>query len=235
MTEDTPPRVEVRRAANRFLTVAEGRTTRHSFSFDRHYDPANISFGFLLCNNDDLLEPGAGYPPHPHRDLEIVTWVLSGALRHEDSTGRGGVVVPGRVQRLSAGTGVVHSEVNDDPSPLRFVQMWVQPSDHGGTPSYDHADVSLGPGWTPLATGRGDGAVHLGNADASLYGARLRAGDAALLPDAPLLHLFVARGSVEVEGVGGLVEGDALRVHGDGGQRVTGRSEDTELLLWRMA
>ena len=233
MTEVGAPRVEVRRGADRFVTVAAGRTTRHSFSFDRHYDPANVSMGFLLCHNDDLLEPGAGYPPHPHRDLEIVTWVLTGALRHEDSTGRGGLVVPGRVQRLSAGSGVVHSEVNDDPSPLRFVQMWVQPASYGTPPSYDQADVALGPGWTPLATGRGDGAVHLGNPDASLWGARPGPGDALVLPDAPLLHLFVAGGSVEVEGAGTLADGDALRAHADGGRRVTG-VDAAELLLWRM-
>ena len=234
MTRPGAPRTEVRRGADRFVTVAEGRTTRHSFSFDRHYDPANVSMGFLLCHNDDLLEPGAGYPPHPHRDLEIVTWVLSGALRHEDSTGRGGLVVPGRVQRLSAGSGVVHSEVNDDPRPLRFVQMWVQPETSGSPPSYDQADVSLGPAWVPLATGHGDGAVGLGNPAASLLGARLDQGDTLVLPDAPLLHLFVARGAVEVEGVGELVDGDALRVHADGGHRVTARST-AELLLWQMA
>lgn len=234
MTGREAARAEVRRGADRSVTVAEGRTTRHSFSFDRHYDPANVSMGFLLCNNDDLLEPGAGYPPHPHRDLEIVTWVLSGALRHEDSTGRGGLVVPGLVQRLSAGSGVVHSEVNDDPSPLRFVQMWVQPAAYGASPSYDQADVLLGPAWAPLATGHGDGAVHLGNPEAALHGARLEPGDIVLLPDAPLLHLFVARGSCEVEGVGVLAEGDALRVHAGGGHRVSGSSGGAELLLWQM-
>jgi redox-sensitive bicupin YhaK (pirin superfamily) len=233
MTEVGAPRVEVRRSADRFVTVAEGRTTRHSFSFDRHYDPANVSMGFLLCHNDDLLQPGAGYPLHPHRDLEIVTWVLDGALRHEDSTGRGGLVVPGRVQRLSAGSGVVHSEVNDDPTPLRFVQMWVQPEAPGAAPSYDQADVSLGPAWTPLASGRGDGAVHLGNPGASLDGARIDPGDDLHLPDAPLLHLFVASGSVALEGIGTLAEGDALRAHRAGGRRVSG-VDAAELLLWRM-
>ncbi|HET6561830.1 MAG TPA: pirin family protein [Marmoricola sp.] len=234
MTGGGVPGVEVRRGADRFATVAEGRTTRHSFSFDRHYDPSNVSMGFLLACNDDLLAPGAGYPLHPHRDLEIVTWVLSGALRHEDSTGRGGVVVPGRVQRLSAGSGVVHSEVNDDPTPLRFVQMWVQPASPGGPPSYDQASVSLGSSWVPLATGHGEGAVHLGNPGAALSGARLGAGDVVLLPEGPLLHLFVAGGSVEVEGVGALADGDALRVHAGGGRRVTGVSGAPELLLWHL-
>ncbi len=231
MTAEGPPEVEVRRAADRFVTVSEGRTTRHSFSFDRHYDPANVSMGFLVCHNDDLLAPGAGYPAHPHRDLEIVTWVLSGALRHQDSTGRGGTVVPGRVQRLSAGSGVVHAEVNDDPSPLRFVQMWVQPASYGAAPSYDQADVTLGSSWVPLAVGQGDGAVRLGNPAAALLAVRLGPGDTALLPDAPLLHLFVATGSVEVEGVGRLDEGDAVRLRAGGGRRVAGWGE---LLLWRM-
>jgi redox-sensitive bicupin YhaK (pirin superfamily) len=231
---DAGQRVEVRRGADRFVTVAEGRTTRHSFSFDRHYDPANVALGFLVCSNDDLLEPGAGYALHPHRDLEIVTWVLSGALRHEDSTGHRGVVVPGRVQRLSAGSGVMHAELNDDASPLRFVQMWVQPATYGATPSYAQADVELGPRWVPLATGRGDGAVGLGNPGASLYGARPPAGGTVLLPDAPLLHLFVAGGSVDVEDVGRLDDGDALRVRSGGGLRVTGTDGAAQLLLWRL-
>src|SRR3954447_555726 len=126
--------IEVRRSGDRFVTVAAGRTTRHSFSFDRHYDPANVELGFLVCHNDDLVAPGHGYPTHPHRDLEIVTWVLAGGLRHEDSTGEGGVVRPGLVQRLSAGRGVLHAEVTDGPEPVRFVQMWVRPDEPGLVP-----------------------------------------------------------------------------------------------------
>jgi redox-sensitive bicupin YhaK (pirin superfamily) len=225
--------VEVRRGTDRFVTVGEGRTTRHSFSFDRHYDPGNIAMGFLVCHNDDLLAPGAGYPPHPHRDLEIVTWVLSGALRHDDSAGHRGVVVPGRVQRLSAGSGVVHSEVNDDPAPLHFVQMWVRPAVPGDPSSYEQQDVRLTSSWVPLASGRGEAAVHLGNPGATLYAARPAAGEAVLLPDGPLLHLFVAAGSVDVEGVGRLEAGDALRVHAGGGQRLTAAAEG-ELLLWQL-
>jgi redox-sensitive bicupin YhaK (pirin superfamily) len=231
---DAAPRVEVRRGADRFVTVAEGRTTRHSFSFDRHYDPDNVALGALVCSNDDLLGPEAGYPLHPHRDLEIVTWVLQGALRHEDSTGHRGVVVPGRVQRLSAGSGVRHTEVNDDPSPLRFVQMWVQPAASGTPPSYAQADVDLGSSWVPLAAGRGEAAVVIGNPGAALDGARPAAGEALILPEDPLLHLFVAGGSVEVEGVGPLGDGDALRVRAGGGLRVTGTDGAATLLLWRL-
>jgi redox-sensitive bicupin YhaK (pirin superfamily) len=231
---------EVRRAADRFVTEAPGRTTWHSFSFDRHYDPGNVALGFLVSHNDDRVEPGAGYPDHPHRELEIVTWVLEGALRHEDSTGRGGVVVPGTVQRMSAGTGVRHSEVNDGPGPVHFVQMWVQPDESGRDPSYAQRDV--GPalaagGWVTLASGipahAGVAAVPLGNARAGLHAARLPAGGVVTLPEAPVLHVFVARGSVEVEGVGGLATGDALRL-ATGGRGVA-TPTGAELLVWEMA
>jgi redox-sensitive bicupin YhaK (pirin superfamily) len=234
-----PPHIDVRRAADRFVTEAEGRTTRHSFSFDRHYDPSNIELGFLVCHNDDLVQPRHGYGPHPHRDLEIVTWVLEGRLRHEDSTGTGGVVEPGVVQRLSAGSGVVHAEVTDGAAPAHFVQMWVRPDVPGLPPTYDQRDVGelLGrDGWVTLASGmprHRDAAVRIGNSRAGLHAARLRCDRVVALPDAPLLHLFVARGEVEVEQVGRLGTGDAARLSRTGGQAVTA-SADAELLLWEM-
>src|SRR5687767_9863095 len=97
--------VEVHRAADRFVTTYGGVVSRHSFSFGRHYDPLNVGFGTLVCHNDDELQPRRGYDEHPHRDLEIVTWVLQGELRHRDSAGNSGVIVPGLVQVLSAGSG----------------------------------------------------------------------------------------------------------------------------------
>ncbi len=103
------------------MTEAAGVTTRHAFSFGAHYDPDNVGFGSLLAHNDERLSSGRGFDDHPHRDTEIVTWVLSGSLLHEDSTGHTGIVSPGAVQRLSAGSGVVHAERNDayrvDPGP----------------------------------------------------------------------------------------------------------------------
>jgi redox-sensitive bicupin YhaK (pirin superfamily) len=224
--------VEVRRSADRFVTEAEGRVTRHSFSFDRHYDPDNVGLGFLVCHNEDLVLPGHGYPDHPHRDLEIVTWVLNGALRHSDPSGSTSLVTPGTVQRLSAGSGVVHAEVNDGDEPVHFVQMWVRPSESGLVPSYVHSPAEVGDGWTTLA-GSGDAVVPIANPDASLHVVRLGTGDSALLPDSPLLHLFVARGGVELEDAGVLGTGDALRATDDGGRRVTANDE-TELLLWAM-
>ena len=104
--------IDVRRGGERFTTTGDGRTTRHSFSFGRHYDPTNTHHGVLLVNNDDVVHPGAGFETHPHRDMEIVTWVLKGELEHKDSEGHVGLIHPGLAQRMSAGTGIYHSEVN---------------------------------------------------------------------------------------------------------------------------
>jgi quercetin 2,3-dioxygenase len=230
-------RIDVRRAADRFVTEAAGRTTRHSFSFDRHYDPGNVGMGFLVCLNDDLVQPGSGYPDHPHRELEILTWVLDGELRHQDSTGRGGTVAPGVLQRLRAGSGIVHSEVNAGADPVHFVQMWVRPGESGLPPAYDQAVVDPHGGWLTLASGipahRESTAVPISNDRAGLHGARLGDGEVARLPEAPMLHLFVARGRVDLEGVASLGAGDAVRLVDGGGQRLTARGS-AELLLWEM-
>lgn len=231
---------EVRRAADRFTTEAEGRTTRHSFSFDRHYDPGNVGHALLVAHNDDLLAPGHGYDLHPHRDTEIVTWVLEGSLVHQDSRGHAGVLGPGLAQAMSAGSGVLHSERNDAPGadrPTRFVQMWVRPDEPGLDPSYDQRDVTdaLGSGdLVPLASGRrGVAAAVRVHADAALHVARLSSGGSVLLPDAPHLHVFVAAGSVDLEGAGRLGPADAVRLTGAGGQRVTAAA-DAEVLVWEM-
>ena len=233
-------RVEVRRAGDRFVTLAEGRRTRHSFSFDRHYDPRNVELGFLVCHNDDVVAPGHGYPQHPHRELEIVTWVLTGGLRHADSTGAGGTVTRGLVQRLSAGRGVEHTEVTEGAEPVHFVQMWVRPDESGLDPDYAQSDVTaaLGTGdWVVLASGlprhAEAAAVSLRNRRAGLQAVRLHPERGVELPEAPLLHVFVADGAVEVDGVGTLDAGDALRVHGSDGRRVT-TGAGAEVLTWEM-
>ncbi len=237
--------VQVRRAGDRFVTRAEGRTTRHSFSFDRHYDPANVELGFLVCHNEDLVDPGHGYPAHPHRDLEILTWVLSGSLRHRDSTGAGGLVVPGLVQRLSAGSGVVHTESHGGgpgaDQPVHFVQMWARPDVPGLPPEYEQGDVTeaLDAGdWVTLAAGLPSyadvAAVRLRTGRAALHAARLSAGEAVHAPESPATHLFVARGTVEVDGVGPVGAGDALRAFGASGLRLTADDQGAELLAWEM-
>ena len=227
------------------MTEAAGITTRHAFSFGAHYDPDNIGFGSLLAHNDERLSSGRGFDDHPHRDTEIVTWVLSGSLLHEDSTGHSGIVHRGLVQRLSAGSGVVHAERNDayrvDPDrprlPVRFVQSWVRPDVAGVAPAYAQREVepnALAADWVPVASGSAaEAAITLGSAASTLWVTTVRPGEWRELPEAAYAHLFVAVGEVEVEGVGVLAEGDALRVTGRAALRITGR-RPSELLVWGM-
>jgi redox-sensitive bicupin YhaK (pirin superfamily) len=238
--------VEVYRSGSRFRTRTSGTDTWHSFSFGEHYDPENVAFGPLLVHNDDRVQTGSGYPDHPHRDSEIVTWVLEGLLVHEDSAGNRGLIVPGLVQRMSAGSGIVHAERNDafrlDPArpatPVRFVQMWLRPDSPGQPPSYESRDVDLGDldgGWLPIASGHhSDAAVRLDSAGSTLWVTRLSSGTSRLLPGGSLQHVYLAGGEVEVSSIGRLAAGDALRLTGGAELRVTG-VRDAELLVWEMA
>ncbi|MFV8048188.1 pirin family protein [Mycobacterium sp. 48b] len=226
-------RVDIRRADDRGASTTDWLQSRHSFSFADYYDPANTHHGLLLVNNDDIVAPAAGFDTHPHRDMEIVTWVLSGQLAHKDSMGNSGVIYPGLAQRMSAGTGVEHSEKNGSASePVHFVQMWVLPDTAGVTPGYQQQEIELTNTLTPIASGAVDAAVTLHNRNATLYGARLNPGDAVELPSAAYVHLFVARGSVTLERSGPLAEGDAARLTASGG-KVTADTE-AEILVWEM-
>jgi redox-sensitive bicupin YhaK (pirin superfamily) len=242
----TTPDIDLRRAGQRFLTRTDWSETHHSFSFGEHYDPGNISFGPLLVNNDDVVRAGAGYADHAHRDAEIVTWVLSGSLVHEDSRGNSGLIYPGLAQRMSAGSGIVHSERNDayqiDPTravaPVHFIQMWIKPDEADSAPSYSQRELALGDlasGWVPIASGsHPDAVVRLGSAASTLWSSVLSAGTARILPDAQLLHVYVARGAVDVEAIGQLQAGDSLRLSSPAQLRLTARTE-TELLVWQMS
>jgi len=242
------PRIDVRRGEDRYKTRVSWLDSKHSFSFGPHYDPRNTHHGLLLVNNDDVVDPGTGFETHPHRDMEIVTWVLHGSLVHQDSTGHSGVIYPGLAQRMSAGRGIQHSEKNDSwrlagpehADPVHFVQMWVVPDGQGRTPGYEQLELSddqLRGSLAPVASGMakhdGESAIRIGNSDAALYAARLAPGESVQLPDAPYLHLFVAVGSVELESAGELASGDAVRFAATGGQRVTGRAA-AEILVWEM-
>ena len=235
----TAPTVDVRRAADRFRTRTPWLDSRHSFSFGAHYDPADTHHGLLLVNNDDVVAPGTGFDTHPHRDMEIVTWVLCGSLVHQDSTGHTGVVLPGLAQRMSAGTGILHSERNDrHDDPVHFVQMWVVPDEYGIAPGYAQRDVDAelrSGALVPVASGRHghDSAIRIANRHATLHAARLEPGGTVALPEAPSLHLFVARGAVALEAAGPLDRGDAVRFTATGGQRVTA-AVPAEILVWEM-
>ncbi len=235
--------IEVRRAASRLTTSAEGLVSRHSFSFGPHYDPENVGHALLVAHNHDTVERAQGYDEHPHRDLEIITWVLEGGLRHRDTRGHTGLVTPGLVQRLSAGSGVRHAEHHDPASGpvVRFVQMWVLPDETGTRPDYAQRDVTadLATGdLVPVASGRpgarADTPVSLANRDAALLAARVPAGGTVNLPDAPHLHVFVAAGSGELEGAGALDDSDAVRLDGAGSARLTAGPDGCEVLVWEM-
>ena len=245
----TTEQVDVRRAADRFTTSSDWLQSKHSFAFGHHYDPTNVGHGLLLVNNDDVVRPGSGFGTHAHQDMEIVTWVLRGSLVHRDSTGHAGIIYPGLAQRMSAGTGILHSERNDSwrlqgeehQDPVHFIQMWVTPDEPGNTPGYEQFDIGneLRRGdLVPVASGMGkhadDPAIRIHNRHAALYAAILEADKAVTLPAAPYLHLFVARGSVDLEGAGLLAQGDAVRFTATGGQQVTATGEGAEILVWEM-
>lgn len=218
--------IEVRRAADRFVTRDAGRATWHSFSFGPYYDPRNVGFGAMVAHNDERLPPGTGYPDHPHRDVEIVTVVLDGALRHTDSAGRTEVLVPGRVSRTSAGSGIVHAEVTEPGVTTRFVQTWLRPDEPGGASSYAVAEVGLPAELTEVVGGDGLG---VGTSGAGLWVARAGVGE-LVLPDAPLLHVFSADGTVTV-GERELTPGDAARLTDEGGRTLTVEAPGV-LLVW---
>ena len=232
---------EIRRADQRFHTRTEWLDSRHSFSFGPHYDPANTHFGLLMVNNEDVVAAGRGYDTHAHNEMEVLTWVLAGALVHRDSAGHSGVIHPGVAQRMSAGTGILHSEKSDAGHDVHFVQMWVVPDTEKIAPGYDQRDV--GPALESgellvVASGmprhRHDSAISMRQEHAALYAARLAPGAGTVSPVAPLAHLFVARGSVELEGAGVLGTGDAARITGADGQRVTAGPDGAEVLMWEM-
>ena len=241
--------VEIRRAEQRAATKISWLDSKHSFSFGGHYDPGNTHHGVLLVNNDDVVLPGAGFETHPHRDMEIVTWVMRGSLVHQDSTGHSGLIYPGLAQRMSAGTGILHSEKNDSwrlqggqahTDPVHFVQMWVVPDEDGITPGYEQLEIEndlLAGGLVPIASGMDQhadqAAIRIKNRYAALHGARLQPGQSVVLPDAPYLHLFLAQGRVTLEGAGDLETGDAVRFTATGGQRVSAL-QAAEILVWEM-
>jgi quercetin 2,3-dioxygenase len=248
MTTTLQPQIDIRRADDRFKTKIGWLDSKHSFSFSRHWAPDNTHHGLLLVNNDDVIEAGQGFETHPHRDMEIVTWVLQGSLVHQDSTGTAGVIYPGLAQRMSAGTGILHSEKNDSwtlsgprhDEPVHLVQMWVVPDEGGIKPGYEQLEIDdelLRGGLVPVASGMdrhdGQSAIRIRNRYAALHAARLAVDQSVELPEAPYLHLFVPRGTVDLEGAGTLMAGDAVRFTATGGQRVTAL-EPSEILVWEM-
>lgn len=233
--------IDVRRSFDRSTTQVPWLESHHSFSFGRHHDPSNTHHGLLLVSNDDRVRAGTGFDTHPHRDMEIVTWVLDGRLEHKDSAGNRGELYPGLAQRMSAGRGIWHSEMNasrgDD---VHFVQMWVPPDTESVDPSYEQLDINgelLRGGLVPIASGRGhDSAISIRQRGAVLWGGRLQPREVVSVPDARHVHVYVARGGAVLAGAGRLGTGDAARLTGAGSPLLTADAVDgAEVLVWETA
>jgi len=233
-----PTKVDIRRASERFHTEISWLDSWHSFSFSNHYDPANTHHGLLLVNNDDRVRAGSGFRTHPHQDMEIITWVLDGELEHKDSQGNQGVLYPGLAQRMSAGTGIWHSEMNPKADKdVHFIQMWVVPDTLRITPGYEQLDINghLGKGGlVPVASGKGhDGAISIRQKGATLWAGRLLPGELVMVPDNAHVHLYVAKGSVHLEQAGNLSTGDAVRLTASGPRKLTADgTTGAEVLIW---
>jgi redox-sensitive bicupin YhaK (pirin superfamily) len=229
--------IDVRRAGTRPHTKIDWLDSKHSFSFGHHYDPTNTHHGLLLVSNDDRVAAGTGFSTHPHQDMEIITWVLSGRLEHKDSEGNKGELFPGLAQRMSAGTGIWHSEMNPSrEEDVHFVQMWVLPDTERITPGYEQLDINSEldrGGLHPIASGQGhDAAISIRQRDAVLWGGRLKAGETVSVPEGNHVHLFVATGDVGLEGAGALDAGDAVRLQQAGSPTLTAGAGGAELLIW---
>lgn len=230
-----PPTLDVRPANERFPTNIGWLDSKHSFSFGQHYDPANVGHGQLIVLNDDRVAPGGGFTPHSHKDMEIVTWVLEGKLEHRDSEGNRGVLYPGLAQRMSAGTGITHSEMNGSQTePVHFIQMWVLPDTQGISPGYEERDLNGAldeGGLVPVASGQGhEGAILINQKDAVMWVGRLGPNEKVDLPVATHVHVFVAAGEVEIDGHR-LGAGDALRLT-EAGERSLASGASSEVIIW---
>jgi len=237
----TTPQIDIRRADDRFKTKISWLDSNHSFSFGQHYDPANTHHGLLLVSNDDIIKAGTGFSTHPHRDMEIVTWVLNGEVEHKDSQGNKGIIYPGLAQRMSAGTGIWHSEMNaKTDKDVHLVQMWVVPDTESINPGYEQLDINpqlAKGGLVPIASGRGhNAAIKIRQKGAVLWGGRLRPGETVKLPETTYLHVYIAKGNVELEGAGMLKAGDAVRLTGSAAPKLTADPKTgAEVLIWEMA
>jgi redox-sensitive bicupin YhaK (pirin superfamily) len=231
--------ITIRAAAERGRTDWGWLDSRHTFSFGEYYDPRHMGFRSLRVINDDRVKPGAGFGKHGHRDMEILSYVLEGGLEHEDSTGGGGVIRPGEIQFMRAGTGVTHSEYNASKADLvHFLQVWIVPDTRGLAPRYDQRtfDVEAArTGFVPLASKDGrDGSIQV-QQDVALWMARLGEGDERVHALAPgrQAWVHVARGAVALDGHA-LDEGDGAAVSEEAGVRLVGRG-DAEVLLFDLA
>ena len=211
----------------------------HTFSFAGYYDPREMGFGTLRVINEDRVAPGQGFGTHPHRDMEIISYVLEGALAHKDSMGTGSVIQPGDVQRMSAGTGVSHSEFNHSPKEgVHFLQIWIEPNQRGVAPGYEQKNFTRedkkGRLRLVASPDGADGSVKI-HQDARVYASVLEGDDAVThaLEPGRQAYVHVARGSVQLNGTE-LSTGDGAKVSAEKELRLSG-GQGAEVLLFDMA
>ena len=228
--------IVVRRAQDRGHANHGWLDSHHTFSFADYYDPREMGFGALRVINEDRVAPGKGFGTHPHRDMEIISYVLEGALAHKDSIGTGSVIRPGDVQRMSAGTGVLHSEFNPSPQdPVHFLQIWIEPNEYGIAPSYEQksfsGDRKQGHLRLIASPDAADGSVKI-HQDARVYAAVLDSGDVVKysLPQGRKAYVHVARGVVDLND-NALSAGDGAKVSGEQALRLSG-GKAAEVLLF---
>jgi redox-sensitive bicupin YhaK (pirin superfamily) len=236
--------ISIRTSSERGHASYDWLDTRHTFSFDTYHDPRFMNFRSLRVLNEDRVVPGAGFPTHGHRDMEIITYVLEGSLEHRDSLGNGSIILPGDGQRMTAGRGIRHSELNPSPSePVHLLQIWILPERNGLDPGYEQKSflpeqkqgrlclLAAPAGWQG-EKGNGHVSIHQ---DVFLYASVLREGEQVVHELAPGRHawLQVARGAVQLNG-SQLGQGDGAAVSDEA--TITVRAtEDSEVLLFDLA
>ncbi|MEL7492294.1 MAG: pirin family protein [Pseudomonadota bacterium] len=231
--------ITIRKGVDRGRATHGWLDTHHTFSFANYYHPDHMGFRTLRVINEDRVTPGAGFPEHGHQDMEILTYVLEGALAHKDSTGAGGVIRPGDVQYMAAGTGVTHSEYNaSEEDPVHFYQIWILPDRAGHTPRYDQCNFegAADGAWRLLASGDGrDGSIAI-NQSADFYAASLASGAGLAHEFAPgrAGWLQVARGGLELPEGSIMQAGDGARIENTDRLSFTAL-DDAEVLLFDLA
>ncbi len=229
--------MEIRRSNERGLAEHGWLRSFHTFSFADYHDPKHMGFGPLRVINEDRVQPGQGFGTHGHRDMEIISYVLEGGLAHQDSMGNGSVITPGAVQRMSAGTGVRHSEYNaSDKDQVHFLQIWIEPAERGIEPSYEekYFDEASKRGKLKLiasADGR-EGSVRL-HQDANLYATLVDGGEAVEFQPAPQrrVYVHVVRGAADVNGQS-LDAGDAMKLWGGDNKVRIDKARKAEILIF---
>ncbi len=228
--------IEIRPSEERGHNELSWLNSRFTFSFDQYYDPEHVQFRSLRVINEDVVAPGGGFPTHPHRDMEILTWILEGALEHRDNTGGRGVIRPGELQHMTAGRGVMHSEFNPSPKdPVHLLQIWLLPERKGLDPSYEQLafpDAELRGKFNLVAGPKAPVTIHQ---DVNLYIARLDKGAEASHSIAAERHAWVqiARGAVRLNGTE-MKAGDGAAISDESEIRVEAR-EPSEVLLFDLA